>query len=490
MKKIVFRALGAALILIAVSCSKEESATAPLEEAAVELDQKDPLSISEINQIIENELQSKGDFNWSETSELMLWSALQHGEGVLTIGYGDSADDFVKETTNRHTSVKNTILATIRELEENENNTSNKEEDILIDDDSFLTIIDVKVLKRETVARLRADSSVRYLEPSGYPYMQENTAKVALSSSGCGFEADNVSTDDYTTISPNARMPWNFSIHNIDDAWSYSTGSGITIGVVDTGLSPNQSLLGSNINNGASTGRTVEKYGVFVNSRWPWSRKTDGPNDKCGHGTSMASAAVAPRNNVGLPVGVAYNANLISYRASGDVLLNSYHEQKGVATAITELGRRNDVKIISMSMGYVFSINRIKDAVRYAYSRGKLIFCAGGTSTSITNFVGVVFPASMSETVAITGIEEGAGYDECDACHKGSTIDFTIVMERGNNNHIPVLGYYNGTDDYVGGSSVATANAAGIAALVWSKNPTWSRSDVLNKLKVTVAGAI
>jgi len=252
-------------------------------------------------------------------------------------------------------------------------------------------------------------------------------------------------------------MPWNFPLHKINQAWSYSTGQGITIGVVDTGLSPNQSLLGSNFNNGLSSGRTVEKYGVFVNSFWRWSRKTDGPNDKCGHGTSMSAAATAPRNNVGLPVGVAYNANLISYRASGDVLLNSYHEQKGVARAITELGQRGDVKIISMSMGYVFTVNRIKDAVRYAYSRGKLIFCAGGTSTSLTNFTGVVFPASMSETVAVTGIEEGAGYDECDACHKGSTIDFTIIMERGNNNHIPVLGYYNGNDDYVGGSSVATA---------------------------------
>jgi subtilisin family serine protease len=34
----------------------------------------------------------------------------------------------------------------------------------------------------------------------------------------------------------------------------------------------------------------------------------------------------------------------------------------------------------------------------------------------------------------------------------------------------------------VGGSSVATATAAGIAALVWSKYPTWSASMVRDKL--------
>ncbi len=153
---------------------------------------------------------------------------------------------------------------------------------------------------------------------------------------------------------------------------------------------------------------------------------------------------------------------------------------------MTELGRRGDVKIISMSMGYIFSVGRIKDAVRYAYGRGKLIFVAGGTSTTFTNFVGVTFPGTMSETIAITGVEEGVGYDECDTCHYGSKIDFTIIMERsGSNKHVPVLSYYNGSDDYVGGSSVATANAAGIAALVWSKNPSWSRSQVLNKLKTS-----
>jgi hypothetical protein len=34
----------------------------------------------------------------------------------------------------------------------------------------------------------------------------------------------------------------------------------------------------------------------------------------------------------------------------------------------------------------------------------------------------------------------------------------------------------------VGGSSVATASAAGMAALVWSKNPSWSTTQVLNRL--------
>ncbi|QCX00819.1 serine protease [Aggregatimonas sangjinii] len=485
MKISILRALSVALIITVFSCSKEDPSTTLPDTEAVALDQNEPLTIPEINRIIENEIELNGDFDWNAVPELVLWSALQHADGVLTVGYGKDKDDFTINDSGRQTSSKLAIVEMVRTLEGKGRSTTDKDEDILIYEDEYLTVIDLKVLQRETIASLRRNADIRYMEPSGYSYFQTVTEKSALSDSGCGFDTEDISSNDYTTISPNARMPWNFPLHHIDDAWALSTGTGITIGVVDTGLSPNQPLLNANFNNGDSSGRTVEKYGVYVDSFWPWSRKTDGPNDKCGHGTSMSAAATAPRNNTGLPVGVAYNSNLISYRASSDVLLNGYQEQKGVAKAITDLGRRNDVHIISMSMGYIYSINRIKDAIRYAYSRDKLIFCAGGTSTSFTNFLGVVFPASMSETVAVTGIEEGSGYDECDACHKGSTIDFTIIMERGNNNHIPVLGYYSGSEDYVGGSSVATANAAGIAALVWSKNPSWSRNDVLNKLKIS-----
>mgnify|MGYP006204630529 CR=1 FL=1 len=80
--------------------------------------------------------------------------------------------------------------------------------------------------------------------------------------------------------------------------------------------------------------------------------------------------------------------------------------------AFTALGNRTDVKIISMSMGHIFSVGKIEDGVRYANNRGKLIFCAGGTSTSFTNFVGVIFPAWMPETVAVTGIKEASTYQK------------------------------------------------------------------------------
>ncbi len=445
----------------------------PAEHAA----QQDPFTPSEINAQIRNAMETTGAFDWKDASDRLLWSAVYHGDNILTIGYGSHGDEFRRNASASQSEIKDKLLEVVLEHE----NVESKKENVLVYEDKMLTLFDVKVQHMETISRLREQGSVRYLEPGGYRFF---TAEVQKSSgSGCGFESETVSTSDYTLISPNAKMPWNFNLHKIPQAWSYSTGSGITIGVIDTGTSPNQSLLGSNFNDGYSSNRYIQKYGTYVDSWWPWSTKTDGPNDKCGHGTSMASAAAAPRNDNGLPVGVAYNANLVTYRAAKNVVLDGYHEQKGVANAFTALANRSDVKIISMSMGHIFSVGRITDAVRYAYGRGKLIFCAGGTSTNFTNFTGVIFPAWMSETVAVTGVEEGSGYSECDTCHKGSEIDFTVVMERsGTNKHQPVLSYYDNQNDYVGGSSVATATTAGIAALVWAKNPGWSRSQVLNKM--------
>ncbi len=462
-------------MLFTISCSNEEK-EAINQEVSQEQLQEDPLTPEQINQVINNEIRLNGSFEWKDASDHLLWSAVLQGSNILTVGYGNSDQAFQKDLDGSQENIKNNLLDIARNLEDV---STNRNETMLIYDDEILTVFDLRVEKIETIKELRKSEGLRYLEPGGYEYMKVEQAQG--SSSGCDLGGESLSSSDYRTITPNAKVPWAFDVHKIPQAWSYSTGRGVTIGVVDTGLSANQSLMNGSFNDGYSSGRFVQKYGTYVDSFWPWSSKTDGPNDKCGHGTSMTSVATAPRNDNGLPVGVAYNANLISYRAAKNVVLDGYHEQKGVANAFTALGNRSDVKIISMSMGHVFSVGRIKDAIRYANNRGKLIFCAAGTSTSFTNFVGVIFPASMSETVAVTGVEEGR-YKECDTCHKGSKVDFTIAMERSNNNHIPILGYYNGQSDYVGGSSVATATTAGIAALVWARYPNWSRTQVLNKL--------
>jgi len=438
---------------------------------------QDVLSVEEVNRQITKTLEEKGSFDWSEASDHLLWSASAHGDSILTIGYGNKGDNFRLKKSQKFTSIKENIIQTISSSKGL--NKSTKE--IVVYEDEVLNYIDVKVSSLQTIKELRQNQQIRYLEPIGFVY-SGTIAQKSASSSGCNKSGEKISSSDYGTLNTGARVPWNFYTHKIDQAWAYSKGRGIGVGVVDTGLSPNQPNLGAKFDDYYS-GRYVRKYGAYVDSWKWWKTKTDGPNDKCGHGTSACATIAAPNNNSSQFVGVAYECNLISYRGTSDVILNGYQEKKGVAKAIKALAKRNDVKIISMSIGYIWSIGKIKDAIKYAYARDKMIFAAGGTSTSFTNWYGVIFPANMSETVAVTGIEEQNGYDECDTCHKGSKIDFTFVMERGNNHHQPILGYYDGQSKYFGGSSVATASTAGIAALVWAKYPWATRAQVLQRLK-------
>ena len=463
-------------LLVLFSCSKDENND--FKEASQQ-DPSTPLTIEEINAKIEAQLNAGQTFDWSNESNHMLWSAVYHGNEILTIGYGEMGESFSEMRTSKLETTKDDILKIIEAGE----NYERSKETVLEHD--VINVMDVKIESYKTIEKLRKTKGIRYLEPNGYNHFGTETAQ--KSSSGCDKTGVGINAAHYTTIAPNnAQVSWHFAEHNIPQAWNHSTGSGVTIGLIDTGVSQSQTLLNSSgINDGYSNGRFVQKYGTFIDSIWWWSNNYDGPHDKCGHGTAMASTMAAPRNDNGMPVGVAYNANLVAYRATEDVLLNDYHERKGVSMALIQLGNRSDVKIISMSIGYLWSIGNIKDAVKYAHSKGKLIFAAGGTSTSFTNGYGVIFPATMSETVAVTGVNDGSNYERCDVCHSGNKIDFTIIMEGDNNTskHPPVLGFYNGQRRYTGGSSVATATTAGIAALVWAKHPSWSRTQILNKLK-------
>ena len=466
-------------LIIFISCSKEDSTDK--KAIVIEESQKNPLTPTQINAKIDEALNANHTFNWTNADSHLLWSAVVNGNNVATIGFGNSKTNFERAKTSNNAKIQNELLAIILKYE---GTTLDK---TLIVSDPDLNLMDVIIAKQETIIALRQSKYIRYIEPADYSYLNvqnaENRSSVGTSS-GCGYDAETLAVADYTTTTPNAKVPWTFTQHNIPNAWNISSGKGITIGIIDTGVSPNQSLLGSNFNNGLSSGRTIQKNGVYVDSIWPWSTTTDGVNDLCGHGTSMASVAAAPRNDKGLPVGVAYNANLVTYRAATNVVIDGYQEQEAVKKAFTALGNNANVKIISMSMGHIFSVGKIEDAIRFAYGKGKLIFCAAGTSTSFTTFVGVIFPAWMPETVAVTGVKEGSTYQACDVCHTGSKVDFTVVMQRSvSGNTVPVDSYYENQTDYVGGSSVATATTAGIAALVWAKNPTWTRDQVLTKMR-------
>ncbi|MCK8521286.1 S8/S53 family peptidase [Aquimarina sp. D1M17] len=460
MKKIQFLIIGLVLI---VSCTKEKvNENIPNGELVEET--QELLSIEEVNSYIEKQLKEKGDVLWLKTPANILWSAVKHGGGYLNIGYGTQVN-FSGQKSSEVETIKENILSI---LEANENKAKSA---LVTEEQEVLQYIEVKVSSLKTIKELQKMDKIRYMEPSSYTFFLKN--EEIQKNFGCARDGRPVNPNDYRVTNPGSWIPWTFDIHNIPQAWQYSTGAGITVGIIDSGISDSQKFLGSNFNDGFSTGRTVEKLGTFDSS----------VVDDCGHGTAMSAAIAGPRNDDAMPVGVAYNCNLVSYRGTGDVLLDSRKERRSVSKALMELADRSDVKVISMSIGWVWTVGNIKDAVKYAHSKGKMIIAAGGTSTTFTNWYAVIFPASMKETVAVTGIRENG--KRCNICHDGRKIDFTVMMQRDEDSDrtMPVLGYRSDVRNVVGGSSIATATTAGIAALVWATNPEMTREQVLEKMQ-------
>ena len=477
--------VGVVLIsLFTFSCSDLEDPT--------DKEVKDGYTFDEIKQLVEKDLQAGHVFYWDEQPVELLLSAGNLSDSMYSIGYNIRADYDVsgnmhkidlasKEWENMRTEILELILE-----EENVGRT-----DMLTDRDiqpfgvvkNFPQII-IETSNLAVLKKLRESNVIRYIEPIGFSISDNYGA--SRSSSGCSGNPNyGINPLDYVTESPTAKVPWNFYKHNIDDAWTNSNkGDNIKVCIIDTGASDSQDNLGSNFNSGNSINRTVEKYSTKYSGKW-WWKSLDSPHDPCGHGTSMAGQATGPWSNDGNALGVAYLGNLVSVRAVEDVIISTSNERAGVRDALYLAGSDGAIKVVSMSIGTPFYSGTVADGIYYAYNQGKLLMAAAGTSLPWTNWYPVIFPANMSQTVAITGVKDSDGLQECETCHTGGEVDFVIIMERANDDDRNSLGLatYSNQPKYIGGSSSGTSTAAGIATMVWSENPSASRNTIMSVLK-------
>lgn len=435
-----------------------------------------PYSKSQLNNEIYASMRNTHDFRWNNQSLDFLWSAAQQTR-LIAIGYkptgtGDISGIIDKINVNAGVwkSTHDAIIAKVLEEVNKNEATPKTAADIIYEDDPVLPIIIFRIIDKESITALYNLENVRYLEPYGYWPEQQR------SSSGCDGSSYALNTSDYSTVSPSALLPWNYNNCNIPAAWTNAQGLNIRIGVIDAGISSSQPLLGSQFNDGESNvGRAITADYTYGSSAYT----------PCTHGTSMCGLAAGPKNTYGTTTGVAYKSSLHFIRACADVVLDESAELSGVRNALVRMGNLSNIKIISMSIGTPFYSGTLYDGVTYAYNKGKLIFAAAGTSFSWTSWWGVIYPATFSQCVAVTGVNESGS--TCVTCHDGSQVDFTIPMERNvddNRNSLSLAASGN-TPTYIGGSSAATATAAGIAALVWSVKPSLSRTKVMDCLRNT-----
>ncbi|WP_116107479.1 S8 family peptidase [Lewinella sp. IMCC34191] len=451
----------------------------------VTADRTDPLTRTELNARVERQLRETNKvFEWSDAEDLVVWSALTLSDHQAVLGYQPAGFDDIEGriheidvTTGAWKQTRDALVADLRAATERLTGTAPRDEDLFVaEEDGILPILEVRILHPEVLTEFRGRPEVRYLEPSNYTAEEVQFR----SDSGCsGAPAADVDAEDYGTTASGAKVAWNYGPMGIPEAWTRTQGDNIGICIIDSGTYPEQDRLNGNF----GSGRELTRLGVYQPS-W-WSSRTDGPDDQCGHGTQMAGLATAPLTTTGSSVGVAYRSDLLAIRATSDVIINASKEKRGVKDALVIAGQDAGTQIVSMSIGDVFSSGTVKDGIYYAHNRGKMILAAAGTSLSWTSWYGVIFPANISQTVAVTGIQTGTPYLRCNTCHDGSEVDFVAVMQRREDTgrSTITLSRSGATPGYVGGSSAATATTAGIAALVWATNPGQTREQVLQRMK-------
>ncbi|MGI9181933.1 MAG: S8 family peptidase [Longimicrobiaceae bacterium] len=324
--------------------------------------------------------------------------------------------------------------------------------------DELLPLIEVRFTSAAALTAVRRLPIVDYIEP----VMVEQDQPQWAATGGCGYGGS--WTGDRQSLSGDVYSA-RFTAMRIPAAWRLSNGAGITIGLTDTGISSTQAQLGSQFASGESGGRTIRLFRLSSQSS---------VYDQCGHGTRMAGVLAAPNDGQSV-VGVAWKSNLISVRqASGVAAVSSSDARASVRGAA-----QNGSQIIVMAWQSLNWFWQVSDEIKYwHYNRPILFVGTAGTSGCGDGILdsNVVFPAQMSEVVAVTGISYPNGGMPC-GIHYGKQVELTAYLD------VPTTGQYTADVVGIGGSSNATAIVAGVAALVWSRTPALTRDQVRARLQ-------
>jgi subtilisin len=244
-----------------------------------------------------------------------------------------------------------------------------------------------------------------------------------------------------------------WAIENIGapQAWSQSTGEGVKVAVLDSGVGPVNDL---------------KVYGGynFIDNNYD-------TRDVFGHGTLIAGIiAVSASSSLGV-AGVAPNAEIYAVKVLNNEGVGTLNQAiSGIQWAID-----HGMQIISMSWNFIDNSYALKQAVDAAYSKGLLLVGAAGNAGEVMTGVGC--PACYDSVIAVSAVtEDNLQLDES-CC--GEEIELTAPGE---------LTYSIGIDNttWAGtGTSYSTAYVTGVAALVWAKNPALTNVEVRNILDIT-----
>lgn len=257
---------------------------------------------------------------------------------------------------------------------------------------------------------------------------------------------------------------WHLDAMHAEDMWRTSTGKGITVALIDTGVDKSNPDLEGQVLDGKD----------FA----PASHAGDENTDDNGHGTGMAGLIAGTGAYAGGKgaFGLAPGVKILPVRMPGAEDVSPFavsgYFSKGIRYAAD-----SGARIINISMGGGSNARELTEAVRYALGKGSLVFAAVGNDAEKQHEV--EYPAATPGVVGVAAV--GKDLKRASFSQYGPQVDIAA----------PGVDMVHACGGKTGlcrteGTSDATALASASAALVWSSHPTWTNNQVLRVMLNTL----
>ncbi|MEU6422211.1 type VII secretion-associated serine protease mycosin [Streptomyces spiralis] len=276
---------------------------------------------------------------------------------------------------------------------------------------------------------------------------------------------------------PYTGRPWALQRVNLDELWAQSTGKGVRVAVIDTGVDVKNPQLRHAVDasKGMNNLPTKNAKGEKIDRGSP-----HGTTDTVGHGTRVAGIIAArPAKGTGF-VGLAPDATIIPIKQ------NDAEGDGTAATLAQAIKHAVDVgaDVINISQDTANAVrpdSRLEQAVDDALAHQVVVVASAGND-GLGGNVKITYPASYRGVLAVAASDrnnERASFSQSG--------DFVGVAAPGVDMISTVPGGGHCSDN---GTSFSAPYVAGVAALLKAKYPKWTAREIVAQIEQTAERSI